>query len=224
MPGPRAARTIAAILEGTRQVFLLSGYTGTTIDGITRAAGVSRSSFYTYFASKRDALLALGAESLASAMTIIGQLSDLGSDADADDIAHWVSMYFGHLEEHGSFAFAWTQAAQLDTEIRRAGQRGHLEMCRRLGVALAKIHGASADAPIESGLLIVGMLERVWAYSQLYGRHVDRVAVEHIAVRLLLEVEKPRAPDGSDDPAASLGSYRAAAGPTPRNARRRRLT
>ncbi|MCU4186353.1 TetR/AcrR family transcriptional regulator [Acidiferrimicrobium sp. IK] len=169
----------------------MSGYAGTTVDEITKTAGVARASFYTYFPSKRAALLALGAESLASAMIIVGRLGDLGPDGDVAAIAGWVSAYFGHLEEHGSFAFAWTQAAQQDSAIRRAGQRGHLEMCRRLGVALARLHGAAAEAPVESGLLVVGMLERVWAYSQLYGRDIDQPAVERIAVRLLREVEKP---------------------------------
>jgi AcrR family transcriptional regulator len=191
VPGPRASRTIGAILQATRQIFLVRGYAGTTIDEITRAAGISRSSFYTYFPSKRDALLALGADSLASAMTLVTQLGALGTSADEADVAAWVVAYFAHLEEHGSFAFAWTQAAQLDATIRRAGQRGHIEMCRRLGVALAGLHGASAEAPIESGLLVVSMLERVWTYSQLYGRHVDQLAVERVAARLLIEAEAP---------------------------------
>ncbi len=190
-PGPRAARTIAAILQGTREVFLLNGYSGTTIDDITRAAGVSRSSFYTYFPSKRDALLALGAQSLASALAVVGELAGLGAGADVDDLARWVSDYFGHLDGHGSFAFAWTQAAHQDREIRRAGQRGHLAMCRRLGMALARIHDVDSEAPTETGLLAVSMLERVWAYAQLYGRHVDQAALERRAVRVLWELERP---------------------------------
>jgi len=86
VPGPRSARTIAAILGATRQIFLVSGYVGTTIDDITRVAGVSRSSFYTYFPSKRDALMALGADSLGSAMALVGQLAELGSEVDVGDV------------------------------------------------------------------------------------------------------------------------------------------
>ncbi|MDE3205006.1 MAG: TetR/AcrR family transcriptional regulator [Acidobacteriota bacterium] len=178
-------------------MFLLHGYTGTTIDDITQAAGVSRSSFYTYFPSKRDALLALGAQSLESALSIVGDLDRRGSDTGVKDLAHWVTAYFGHLDEHGSFAFAWTQAAQQDSEIRRAGQRGHLSMCRRLGAALAQIHGLVPASATESGLLAVSMLERVWAYSQLYGSQVDRSALERQAVRVLWEIEK--APAKTDD-------------------------
>ncbi len=195
VPGPRASRTIAAILQATRQIFLVSGYDGTTIDDITRMAGVSRSSFYTYFPSKRDALLALGAESLAMALRLIDELGAVAADDGAEATQRWVEGYFDHLDQHGSFSFAWTQAARQDAEIRRAGQRGHLEMCRRLGVALAARQGVEAEAPVESGLLAVAMLERVWSYAQLYGADVDRAAVERIAGRLLLATE-PVAPGG----------------------------
>ena len=37
--GPRAARTITAILDATRQIFLTRGYAG-TIDEIAKAAGM----------------------------------------------------------------------------------------------------------------------------------------------------------------------------------------
>ena len=56
--GPRAQRTINRIIEATRDVFLTRGYSGTTIDEIARLADVSRASFYTYFPSKRDVLIA----------------------------------------------------------------------------------------------------------------------------------------------------------------------
>ena len=50
--GRRAQRTSALIRDTARQVFLSKGYFGTTIDDIAEAAGVSRSSFYTYFPTK----------------------------------------------------------------------------------------------------------------------------------------------------------------------------
>jgi hypothetical protein len=46
-----------------REVFLTRGYAGTTVDEIARIADVSRASFYAYFPSKREVLLALGAPS-----------------------------------------------------------------------------------------------------------------------------------------------------------------
>jgi AcrR family transcriptional regulator len=185
VPGPRANRTIAAILDATRQIFLVRGYAGTTIDDITRVAGVSRASFYTYFASKRVALMALGAHSLTQAMEMTQSLAEISPDWDVEDLTHRVEQYFNLLEEHGSFVFAWTQAAQEDEEFRRAGERGHLELCRRLGMALASLGGRPAEVPVETGLLVVAMLERVWAYSKLYAETLDKEALQRATVRML---------------------------------------
>src|SRR4030081_1073131 len=74
--GPRAHLTIARILDATKKIFLIRGYTGTTIDEITRVANVSRASFYTYFPSKRDVLLAVGADSASAAGALIKGLVD----------------------------------------------------------------------------------------------------------------------------------------------------
>jgi AcrR family transcriptional regulator len=183
--GPRANRTITTILDATRQIFLVRGYAGTTIDEITRAAGVSRGSFYTYFPSKRDVLLALGANSLNAGKQAVKSLSELSADWTLEDLENWVAEYMELLEEHGSFAFAWTQAAQEDEEIRRAGMKGHLELCRRMGLALASLGTHQASDPAESGLLAFAMLERGWAYLQLYEGTVEKATLERKMARML---------------------------------------
>jgi AcrR family transcriptional regulator len=171
--GPRANRTIATILDATRQIFLVRGYAGTTVDEIARAAGVSRGSFYTYFPSKRDVLLTLGASSLAAARQVVRALDEFPADWRLQDLEGWVGDYYNVLEAHGSFSFAWTQAAHEDEEIRRAGMEGHLDVCLRLGRALAALGGRARPDAMELGLASFAMLERVWTYSQLYGAALD---------------------------------------------------
>jgi AcrR family transcriptional regulator len=166
--GPRAAATIAKILDATRQIFLVRGYAGTTVDEITKVAGVSRGSFYTYFPSKRDVLLVLGGNSLRAAAQLIKALQDFPPDWTAADLEQWVAGFFELLDEHGSFSFAWTQAAHEDPEVRRAGMVGHLELCRNLGSALAALGSAPVDDPTELGLAVFSMIERAWAYAELY--------------------------------------------------------
>jgi AcrR family transcriptional regulator len=183
--GPRATRTITTILDATRQIFRVKGYAGTTIDEIARVAGISRGSFYTYFPSKRDALLASGADSLSAATEVIASLTELGVDFEVADLQRWVATYFDLLEEHGSFAFAWTQAAQEDEEIRKAGMKGHLELCRKLGNALAALGGKRPRDPTELGLAVFSMLERSWAYAQLYDGTLDKTSLQRTMARML---------------------------------------
>lgn len=166
--GARAKRTIAKILDATREVFLARGYRGTSIDEITRVAGVSRASFYTYFPSKRDALLALGADSRAIADSLVDDLRAI-DPTDVDAIARWVERYFRFLDDYGSFVLAWSQAAHEDPELLVTGMKGHLLTCRHIGEVLDDLRGESLGDPVHQGLLVSSMLERAWRYHQLYG-------------------------------------------------------
>ena len=165
--GPRANRTIALILEATKEIFLVRGYAGTTIDEITRLAGVSRASFYTYYPSKRDVLLALGANTASKQAALIEELGALSQPGPAD-IDGWMKKEFDHLGEDGSFSFVWTQAAHEDEEIRLAGMKRHLEMCRRLGEVMGNLRGEQFESPAEQGLAVLAMVERSWNYCRLY--------------------------------------------------------
>lgn len=174
--GPRAQRTIARIVAATREVFLTHGYAGTTIDEIARAANVSRASFYTYFPTKRDVLLTVGARSASDAMAAIERLAQSGTTRAG--LTQWAGDYFAYLDINGSFAFAWTQAAHEDEAIRTAGMRRHLGLCRRFGEVLAETAGKDRDDTVELGLVIFSALERAWSYCHLYGDKVDRTAIQ----------------------------------------------
>jgi AcrR family transcriptional regulator len=188
--GPRANLTIARILDATRQIFLTRGYTGTTIDEITRLANVSRASFYTYFPSKRDVLLALGADSAAAGRAVIERLVPGNRGSKDKLVLGFVREYFALLDDQGSFAFAWTQAAQEDEEIRRAGMKGHLQLCRQLGETLGLVLGRPFDNPTVHGLATFSMLERAWSYGRLYAGTIDQDALQRDIARTLAAASK----------------------------------
>jgi AcrR family transcriptional regulator len=183
--GPRASRTIARILAATKEIFLVRGYGGTTIDEIARVAGLSRASFYSYFSSKRELVLTLGANHAAEATDVVERLRTITRPWRIEDIEEWVRQYFALLETHGSFAFAWTQAAHEDEEIRRAGMKRHLDICRRMGTALGEVRGAPFARPREQGLLTLSMLERGWSYCRLYAGTIDADVVQAEAARVI---------------------------------------
>ena len=170
--GPRAQKMIARIIDATRDVFGTRGYAGTTIDEIAQVAEVSRASFYTYFPSKREVLLAVGAQAATESEAIIDRLPEHTSSQRA--LRDWVADYFDFLDVHGSFAFAWTQAAHDDEEIRVAGMKRHLRLCKRIGDGLTANLSRAATDPLTLGVVASATLERTWNYSQLYGDTTDR--------------------------------------------------
>jgi AcrR family transcriptional regulator len=143
--GPKAQRTVERIIESARGVFLTNGYAGTTIDEIARVAELSRGSIYTYFPTKRDVLVAVGADSVRATESLIVDLGRLGRTRKG--LNEWVAAYFAFLDVHGAFAFAWTEAAQNDEEIRIAGMKGHLRVCRDFSRRLAEATGATHRRP-----------------------------------------------------------------------------
>jgi AcrR family transcriptional regulator len=186
--GPRAHQTIARILDATRDVFLTRGYSGTTVDEIARIADVSRASFYTYFPSKREVLLTLGASSASRSSAVIATLGE--RPRTRVGMAVFVSDYFDFLDVHGSFAFAWTQAAQEDEEIRVAGMKRHLGICGQMGDLLAQSAGRTTDRPVLLGVAAASLLERSWNYSQLYADTVDRAALIDETARALFAMAR----------------------------------
>ena len=53
-PQPPRGRKFEAVLEGARTVFMREGFEGASVDDITREAGVSKATVYSYFTDKRE--------------------------------------------------------------------------------------------------------------------------------------------------------------------------
>jgi AcrR family transcriptional regulator len=165
--GPRAQRTTALIMDTARDVFLAKGYHGLRIDDIADAAGVSRASFYTYFPSKRDLLLALGQQTFEATDRALDEIDALEQGWTHDSAYELVRIYLRMLEEHGAFILVWSQATYGDEELARAGVRARLATGRRLGRLFERLRAARSDPgddPARVGLAVLVMIDRYWSY------------------------------------------------------------
>jgi len=172
--GPRATRMIERILDATRKVFMAKGYAGTTIDDIAREAGISRASFYTYFPTKRDVLLALGAGTAEAGEAMMNKFASAHPRRTAAEMRLFVDAFFEFLDRHGPFTLAFTQASSDDEEIRVAGMHRHLHSMSGLGRYLG---GEGIENPAMAGLAAYSMLERGWRFAGLF---YDQVGVDEL--------------------------------------------
>ncbi|MCW2620567.1 MAG: putative transcription regulator [Frankiales bacterium] len=185
--GPRAQRTISLLLGATRTVFMTQGYRGTAIEDITREAGVSRGSFYTYFPTKRDALLAVGADANERFHAVIEELGSLDpAGVTLEVVTAWMERYFDLLDRYGAFIVTWMEAALGDEELRTAAMRGQFGSCRRLGQALETLRGRPFGDPVYQGFLVSSMVERAWTYARHYGDAVDDGDVTRNAAMIVM--------------------------------------
>jgi AcrR family transcriptional regulator len=168
--GWRAQRTSALIVEKAREVFLQKGYYGATIDDIAEAAGVSRSSFYTYFPSKRDVLLTLGTATYAAMNDTIERMMVVVDEDPPDVIERIVRIYIDLLDVHGAFLQVWSQAGFGDDELRRTGMRSKLATARRFSVVLQQLGWKPGDDdPALTSFAFEVMMDRLWFYERVAG-------------------------------------------------------
>ncbi len=171
-------------------MFLEKGYGGTRIDDIAEAAGVARSKFYTYLPSKRDVLLAAGAESAREAAVAVDRLESVAS-ASWDDVRAGVTAWFDFLDVHGRFLLVWGQASSNDDELGRFGLRTQLRTARKLGESLVRWgHKAPVEATSDALALLCAM-ERLWYYESIASGAIDRDEIIDSACRLCWQACRP---------------------------------
>ncbi|MGO4725796.1 MULTISPECIES: TetR/AcrR family transcriptional regulator [unclassified Inquilinus] len=135
-----------AALDAAMAVFWRQGYEATSLDDLTRAMGLSRSSFYGCFGSKRDTLVA--------AIRRYGdlRLADLEKLVEAEpDAGRALRTAVAALagvggSREGCFLINCTvELARQDPEVERLGRR-HLERLEAVLARLLARHVGAADA------------------------------------------------------------------------------
>jgi AcrR family transcriptional regulator len=177
-------------MDAARDLFLRKGYGGVRIDDIVDAAGVSRGSFYTYFPSKRDVLIAVGGGAYEGAVETAERFADVPEDWTRDDIAAWVSQYVDFLEEYGAFMVVWAHATWDDEELRSVGLRTHLAVARRLGTLIQarRRYRGSPEYPAQlEGLTVLAQVERLWEFWHVAKAPFSRREVVDVLTDVLTE-------------------------------------
>lgn len=160
--GTRALRTRDYLIQTAKALFLERGYGGTTIDHIAEAAGVSRASFYTYFPSKRETLLAAGVEGLELGMKTVVAIANIPDKWTLDHLKTWIKSYLDYLDNHGGFLLVWSQAAWKDDELRSIGVKGSMRAAGIIGAELQRLGASNLTDPRIQGQAVLAMLDRFW--------------------------------------------------------------
>lgn len=132
---PRTARgedTRRALLGAAERLFADKGYHDTTVPEIVKAAGVGHGTFYEYFGSRRDILLALIEQAFASGR----RRPRLASEGLAERIRWEIYWYLADHVEHRDLSKIWHEASAFDPEIAAARRRERHRRVRRIRRAL----------------------------------------------------------------------------------------
>lgn len=185
--GGRGERTRSAILEAGRQLFLERGYAGTPINAITKACGISRAGFYTYFKDKREIFNVLGQNAYREVLAVIAEWSDADVPFDANDIRAWVGHYFHYMDHHGAFVLASTQSAPDDDLFRNSRNRMVSRASWKLGQAIA---GDGPHSPDVIGVAVMGLLDRAWHTVHRQTVAVDREEMIAVVAEMIVAMSR----------------------------------
>ncbi|KJL31950.1 TetR/AcrR family transcriptional regulator [Microbacterium azadirachtae] len=151
------------IAEAACELFLESGYEGTSIAGIAQRAGVSRSSFFNYFSSKSDVLWSGFDERLDRA---VAALEAPGAGADSAGIEAVLAAILEGVEPDPlALAFGNAQAMGLAEELQResALRQGRLATALSEAARGAGVERIRADVLGAAYAIVVLSSLRVWA-------------------------------------------------------------
>jgi AcrR family transcriptional regulator len=152
---PKGEETRRALLDAAARLFAEHGYHETSVPDIVQAAGVGHGTFYEYFGSRRDILLAL-TKPITDARE---RLPSLKSQNLADRIRAEIFWYLSDHVEHLDLSKVWHAASNFDPEIAETRRR---ERARRIERVRKGIESADVRTDIDTGIAaaaLVAMLE-----------------------------------------------------------------
>jgi AcrR family transcriptional regulator len=125
-------RTLQALLEAGRDVFVARGYHGTRVDDIVAAAGVSHGAFYRYFRSKDQFAMVLAVRAMRRVSVTLADVPARGADGTIGTTAlrRWLRRYNTTQAGEAAMTRVWVDAA-LDDPALRADSAAALDWGRR---------------------------------------------------------------------------------------------
>ncbi len=175
-------RTLTALEDAGRQVFVTRGYHSTRIDDVVAAAGVSHGAFYRYFQGKDHLAHVLAVRAIRRVSTALTAIPDPDHDAAADRAAlrRWLRRYNTTLATEAAMIRVWGDAALQDPTL-RSDSAAALDWGRR---SMARFLGPREFGDVDTDAVVMLALLSAYGVRQRPATVTDAAA--HIIERGLL--------------------------------------
>lgn len=168
------------ILATAGAVFARMGYGGTRLEDIAAEAGISRTTVYHYFRSRRAVFVEIGRRATSAFRTVIDTARAIPDAWTVEHVAALVEAHLDYLDRHGAVVTTWTQATWDDLELRDLGLEAQLTQFRTIGDELRRLRGGSSDVdPAHEAMALLGMIERLWYFDRIGGAEIGDAPLLH---------------------------------------------
>lgn len=148
----KAEATRRNLLDAASRLFAERGYHATSVPDIVREAGVGHGTFYEYFRSRRDILVAL------TEPVTNRRRSRVRSDSLAERIRGEIHRYLADHVEHVELSKIWHEAMHLDAEIAETRRRERRRRVARVREGIEAANPPGID-PAVAAAALMAMLE-----------------------------------------------------------------
>jgi AcrR family transcriptional regulator len=150
----RREETRRQLLDAAGRLFAERGYHGTSVPDIVRAAGVGHGTFYEYFGSRHEILLAL-TEHAASGT----RRPRLQSGSVAERVRAEIAWFLADYVQHLQLSKVWHEASTFDGEIAAAMRAERARRVERVRRGLEAAGGRPGIDPTIAAAALTAMLE-----------------------------------------------------------------
>lgn len=155
---PKSEETRRTLLGAASRLFAERGFHATSVPDIVKAAGVGHGTFYQYFGSRRDILLALTQQVVDARERLPSPGSPGGPDL-ADRIRAEIRWYLSDHVEQRELSKVWHAASTFDPEIAALRRRERARRIERVRKGIVAAGGGPAVEPEIAAAALVAMLE-----------------------------------------------------------------
>jgi AcrR family transcriptional regulator len=117
---PTGRRTLQALMDAGRDLFVARGYHDTRITDIVAAAGLSKGAFYRYFETKERLVQILATQAIRTVSTALADVPPAAPDgaAGAAALRRWLRRYNATQAGEAAIIRIWADAAGQETSFR----------------------------------------------------------------------------------------------------------
>jgi AcrR family transcriptional regulator len=159
----------AELLAAARTLFSERGYHETTVEDITRAAGVAKGTYYLYFQEKREIFLAIIGELLDAIKAVGASVAEAPAGSNPMDLLSRAELAADRLvdlvQENGAIArLVWRESMGMDRALEAMLRDFYRETAEieAKNIRLAQSLGLLRDCdPLLTAFAHIGMVERV---------------------------------------------------------------
>jgi AcrR family transcriptional regulator len=116
---PAGRRTLQALMDAGRDLFVARGYHDTRITDIVAAAGLSKGAFYRYFDTKERLIQLLATHAIRTVSTALADVPPTAADGAAGaGLRRWLRRYNATQAGEAAIIRVWADAAAQETSFR----------------------------------------------------------------------------------------------------------